>query len=259
MEKYEPTVTEDVEMTQKEIVNNTRAVKERLEQLKNGPDSIEESLDSIKWINLPNIVNKDEFLSKSNEMLELGITEAQMMTDLKIYLQVMEAEKQKYRMRSCLLEKDNEWLTKELYRTQDKLQISEQTVAQLEEEKKHLKFLLSLKSQENRKQQLSGNLAIPQELIDNLLPNKVKDTVNNPFPIPSHDYDTSARTRTTNNRLIVQYASLGRYDVAIPLCKLALDDLEKTKDCNHPDVTAVLHILAFLYRSQNKQRRKFLE
>jgi hypothetical protein len=36
-----------------------------------------------------------------------------------------------------------------------------------------------------------------------------------------------ARLRTLHN-LVIQYASQGRYEVAVPLCKQALEDLEKT-------------------------------
>ena len=41
-----------------------------------------------------------------------------------------------------------------------------------------------------------------------------------------------------------QYASAGRYEVAVPLCKQALEDLEKTSGRDHPDVATMLNILA---------------
>jgi kinesin light chain len=40
---------------------------------------------------------------------------------------------------------ENAWLRDELATTQQKLQASEQTIAQLEEEKKHLEFMNSIK------------------------------------------------------------------------------------------------------------------
>lgn len=40
-------------------------------------------------------------------------------------------------------------------------------------------------------------------------------------------YEIPARLRTLHN-LVIQYASQGRYEVAVPLCKQALEDLEKT-------------------------------
>lgn len=44
-----------------------------------------------------------------------------------------------------LLFQENAWLRDELATTQQKLQASEQTIAQLEEEKKHLEFMNSIR------------------------------------------------------------------------------------------------------------------
>ena len=44
------------------------------------------------------------------------------------------------------------------------------------------------------------------------------------------------------------FAADGRYEVAVPLCKQALEDLEKTSGRNHPDVATMLNILALVYR-----------
>lgn len=50
------------------------------------------------------------------------------------------------------------------------------------------------------------------------------------------------------HNLVIQYASQGRYEVAVPLCKQALEDLEKTSGHDHPDVATMLNILALVYR-----------
>ena len=50
--------------------------------------------------------------------------------------------------------------------------------------------------------------------------------------------------------MVIQYASQGRYEVAVPLCKQALEDLEKTSGHDHPDVATMLNILALVYRDQ---------
>ncbi len=42
--------------------------------------------------------------------------------------------------------------------------------------------------------------------------------------------------------------SQGRYEVAVPLCKQALEDLEKSSGHDHPDVATMLNILALVYR-----------
>lgn len=41
---------------------------------------------------------------------------------------------------------------------------------------------------------------------------------------------------------------MSRYEVAVPLCKQALEDLEKTSGHDHPDVATMLNILALVYR-----------
>lgn len=74
-------------------------------------------------------------------------------------------------------------------------------------------------------------------------------------PTPAHSmaasasagYEIPARLRTLHN-LVIQYASQGRYEVAVPLCKQALEDLEKTSGHDHPDVATMLNILALVYR-----------
>ncbi|KAG9331548.1 hypothetical protein JZ751_018859 [Albula glossodonta] len=66
-------------------------------------------------------------------------------------------------------------------------------------------------------------------------------------------YEIPARLRTLHN-LVIQYASQGRYEVAVPLCKQALEDLEKSSGHSHPDVATMLNILALVYRDQNKYK-----
>jgi len=60
-----------------------------------------------------------------------------------------------------------------------------------------------------------------------------------------------SRLKTLHN-LVVQYASQGRYEVAVPLCRQALEDLEKTSGHDHPDVATMLNILALVFRNQNR-------
>ena len=45
-----------------------------------------------------------------------------------------------------------------------------------------------------------------------------------------------------------------RSQVAVQLCKQALEDLEKTSGHDHPDVATMLNILALVYRDQYKYR-----
>jgi predicted nuclease with TOPRIM domain len=67
------------------------------------------------------------------------------MMALSAHLNAVESEKQKLRAQVRRLCQENQWLRDELAGTQQKLQKSEQSVAQLEEEKKHLEFMNQLK------------------------------------------------------------------------------------------------------------------
>lgn len=69
----------------------------------------------------------------------------QVMMALSSHLSSVESEKQKLRAQVRRLCQENQWLRDELAGTQQKLQKSEQSVAQLEEEKKHLEFMNQLK------------------------------------------------------------------------------------------------------------------
>lgn len=61
------------------------------------------------------------------------------------HFQNIEAEKQKLRAQVRRLCQENGWLRDELANTQQKLQNSEQKVATLDEEKKHLEFMTEMK------------------------------------------------------------------------------------------------------------------
>lgn len=68
----------------------------------------------------------------------------QVIMALASHLQMVEAEKQKLRTQVRRLCQENAWLRDELASTQQRLQASEQAVAQLEEEKRHLDFMASV-------------------------------------------------------------------------------------------------------------------
>jgi len=173
---------------------------------------------------------------------------------------------------------ENAWLRDELATTQQKLQASEQTIAQLEEEKKHLEFMNSIKKYDSdvadQETGADGSVSMSSGLGDLSKDIFGDDPVNQDgqggedgganSPTPSQTsqyvqqaanagYEIPARLRTLHN-LVIQYASQGRYEVAVPLCKQALEDLEKTSGHDHPDVATMLNILALVYRDQNKYK-----
>ncbi|MEQ2161527.1 Kinesin light chain 1, partial [Goodea atripinnis] len=150
------------------------------------------------------------------------------MMALSSHLSSVESEKQKLRAQVRRLCQENQWLRDELAGTQQKLQKSEQSVAQLEEEKKHLEFMNQLKKYD-----------------EDLSPSPAHGSAA-AAAAQQGGYEIPARLRTLHN-LVIQYASQGRYEVAVPLCKQALEDLEKTSGHDHPDVATMLNILALVY------------
>ncbi|XP_069546171.1 kinesin light chain 1-like isoform X2 [Brachyistius frenatus] len=256
-------------LSQEEIISNTKLVIQGLEALKNEHNSILHSLlETIKCLKKDEEANlvheKSNLLRKSVEMIELGLGEAQVMMALSNHLNAVESEKQKLRAQVRRLCQENQWLRDELANTQQKLQKSEQSVAQLEEEKKHLEFMNQLKKYDEdvSPTQEEKDRETPKDSLDDLFPNDEEEHgqgmphQHNSAAVAAAQqggYEIPARLRTLHN-LVIQYASQGRYEVAVPLCKQALEDLEKTSGHDHPDVATMLNILALVYRDQNKYK-----
>nr|CAH7716393.1 unnamed protein product [Callosobruchus chinensis] len=256
-------------MTQEEIVSAVKTVAQGLEALRSEHagllHGLQEAADPVAAGERAQLVNQ------SREMIELGLGEAQVIMALASHLQMVEAEKQKLRTQVRRLCQENAWLRDELASTQQRLQSSEQAVAQLEEEKKHLEFMSSVsKYDQDINEDGGGGGGVggehqraekPDPVVD-LFPDDDNDD-RHMSPTPPNQlqlsqqvnagYEIPARLRTLHN-LVIQYASQGRYEVAVPLCKQALEDLEKTSGHDHPDVATMLNILALVYRDQNKYK-----
>ena len=268
----------DNRLNQDDILSSTRAVMQGLEQLKNEHNSILHSLlatlNAIRRekdddVNL--VEEKSNIIKKSLEMIELGLGEAEMMVSLSCHLNNLESDKQRAKALIKRLCQENAWLRDELANTQNKLQLAEQKIVQLEEENKHLEFMKSIKKYDGDiEENASGHASRSGNNIDDLFnTNTPEDEAGNDAgsavghtstlnqisssSVSSGIYEIPARLRTLHN-LVIQYASQGRYEVAVPLCKQALEDLEKTSGHDHPDVATMLNILALVYRDQNKYK-----
>ncbi|BHF71994.1 microtubule motor activity [Sparganum proliferum] len=176
------------------------------------------------------------------------------------YVQSAEAEKQKLRTQTKRLFHENTWLREELAALQGLHRQSEATIAQLEETINQLKFANEMQKYDVPGNQDSGALGNGAAKDDNALNIDDKDDAEQDGMSSSqttvmsqiiNSYEIPARLRTLHN-LVIQYASEGRYEVAVPLCKQALDDLEKSSGRDHPDVATMLNILALVYRDQCK-------
>ena len=182
------------------------------------------------------------------------------MIQLGNHLQNLEAEKHKLRSQVKRLCQENAWLRDELAASQKKLYGCEQANATYSVELEHLKFLKDIKQYDVNETNgtLNNNSSSPSvqttDLASDLFLNDdevyidQQDTAegNQSRQIDFYDdltisslqsasgsyvsstgYEIPARPKTLHN-LVIQYASQGRYEVAVPLCRQALEDLEKT-------------------------------
>lgn len=269
-------------LSQDQMLGRTRQVIQGLEALKLEHHSLLEGmLGGLQYLNGEEKEDepcydgdshqKDQALDKekatairrSLDTLELGLSEAQVLLALSAHLSSVEAERQKLRAQVRRLCQENQWLRDELAGAQRRLQESEQSVAQLEEERRHLEFMVRLgRYDEDTDLSSSEEKESSKETLDDLFPSEEEDQGHGIQQNSSNagmaaaqqgGYEIPARLRTLHN-LVIQYASQGRYEVAVPLCKQALEDLEKTSGHDHPDVATMLNILALVYRDQNKYK-----
>uniref|UniRef100_A0A3Q3BH48 Kinesin light chain n=1 Tax=Kryptolebias marmoratus TaxID=37003 RepID=A0A3Q3BH48_KRYMA len=235
-------------LSAEEILCNTQQVIAGLEALWGENRSLLESLQEASQSGGGVEREKSGILRQSLERIELGLNEAQVMMALSAHLGSLEAEKQKLRAQVRRLCQENEWLRDELAGAQQRLQDSEQEVVTLEEQNRHLQFMSSIRKYDQDEPPLvrRGNS------LDDLFPAEDEEQ-SAAAAAQQGGYEIPARLRTLHN-LVIQYASQGRYEVAVPLCKQALEDLEKSSGHTHPDVATMLNILALVYRDQNKYK-----
>ncbi|XP_038620384.1 kinesin light chain 2 isoform X2 [Tachyglossus aculeatus] len=257
-------IPREEKLSQDEIVLGTKAVIQGLETLRGEHRALLASLlDGVAGREPdggpePAAQERSGLLRRSLEAIELGLGEAQVILALSGHLGAVESEKQKLRAQVRRLVQENQWLREELAGTQQKLQRSEQAVAQLEEEKQHLLFMSQIRKLDDDGSPTEEKGDVSKDSLDDLFPNEDEQS---PAQGPGAGdaaaqhggYEIPARLRTLHN-LVIQYASQGRYEVAVPLCKQALEDLEKTSGHDHPDVATMLNILALVYRDQNKYK-----
>ncbi|KAM9469562.1 kinesin light chain 3 [Clarias gariepinus] len=248
-------------LSAEEILSSTRQVIAGLEALRGENRTLLDDLQETLLRQTSSDSNsleeeKTSIILQSLDRIELGLGEAQMMMALSAHLGSLEAEKQKLHAQVRRLCQENQWLRDELAGAQQKLQEREQEVVTLEEQNKHLHFMSSLRKYDQDELALEGKeSSSAKESLDDLFPTDEDEQtqISRNRSAVTAGYEIPARLRTLHN-LVIQYASQGRYEVAVPLCKQALEDLEKTSGHSHPDVATMLNILALVYRDQNKYK-----
>lgn len=191
---------------------------------------------------------KRAHVQRSLESVDLGINETTVMLQLENHLDDLDSETYKLMLQVQRLTQENNWLRDELSLTEKNLQASNQMKQEYEQDIRLLnESLASTTTNENI------SLTDPIEIDKEITPETKEQTLTNSDINPDikNHSEVPARFRTLHN-LVIQYAQAGRYEVAVPLCRQALEDLEKTHGHTHPDVATMLNILALVYRDQNK-------
>ena len=199
----------------------------------------------------PTDEDKCKHLQQSLESIELGIGEALVMLQLENHIDELDSETYKLMLQVQRLTQENNWLRDELSLTETNLQTSTQMKQDYERDIRLLNESLAATTN-------SDDTTTTTTTIDNFnLTNSIDlekempiDTTKEKISTNNHS-EVPPRFRTLHN-LVIQYAQAGRYEVAVPLCRQALEDLEKTHGHTHPDVATMLNILALVYRDQNK-------
>ncbi|MCP9259764.1 Kinesin light chain [Dirofilaria immitis] len=270
-------------LSQEEILQSTRTVVQGLEALKDEHESIKGTLvSSIQGLNADEsalIEEKTHIVDRNLEVLRLGIEEAQKSNlgydGISWSSTNSRSRKAKLKAQVRRLCQENAWLRDELNSTQQKLQATGQ-----ESDK-------SMDQSDSRNDNTLQDLGFGPEEDEEISGHMTGQFAH---PTPAHSmaasasagYEIPARLRTLHN-LVIQYASQGRYEVAVPLCKQALEDLEKRVDMiiqidqnkykeaanllnealhirekclgeSHPAVAATLNNLAVLYGKRGKYK-----
>jgi kinesin light chain len=200
------------------------------------------------------------------------------MIQLGNHLQNLEAEKHKLRTQVKRLCQENAWLRDELASSQKRLHDCEQSNAAYSVELEHLKFLKDVKqydATEDNSASINPSSTQTTDLVNDLFSNDDENDLDHQDPtggnqskrfdsyadlimspsqsasgsfVSTTGYEIPARLKTLHN-LVIQYASQGRYEVAVPLCRQALEDLEKTSGHQRKFYIEFFNAVLYLFRS----------
>ncbi|GMR59908.1 hypothetical protein PMAYCL1PPCAC_30103, partial [Pristionchus mayeri] len=265
-----------VAISQEEITRSAKSILQGLEALREDHSVIRIGLNANLGAEEELIIAEKKSIVETNmNKISHAIADAQMMLALTAHLQEQEKEKQKWKAQAHSSEstarrmcQEIAWLQEQLVNACNELKESEQRVVQLEEENNHLTFLNSLKQCDNE-QNGSDTSASKQDSLpvksheetlqelgfspedDEAMAGSYVQCSTTQSMAVSDGYAVPDRIRTIQN-LVLKYMSQGRYDVAAPLCKATVEDLERASGTDHLDVATMLNVLAFVKRDQKK-------
>ncbi|KAL3320554.1 hypothetical protein Ciccas_000758 [Cichlidogyrus casuarinus] len=222
-------------------------------------------LNSYFGENLPMEMQSVKHLVSSQ--IETGILDCELMTLSFDYFDVLEAKAELNAYHRTHLFQENVSLHQEIEELRSSLEKSELKIVELEEENKTLKMKLNLGLTDKCSCEHAESTSVENSNIDSIGNGEAQSTSD-----PSRDDDpdvmyqsqifgapigttpeTAARLKTLH-ALVLQYTKNNRFEVAIPLCKQAISDVQETKGHDHQDVATLINILACVYRDQGKTR-----
>lgn len=222
----------------------------------------------------PEVLQKEEFkatfqeeklhsINMSLNTLKRGAEEAQLMIMVANYISELEGDKLKLRAQVKRLCAENNWLRESLTESQQLLQDVEVSMGKLKVEKDHFEFLLG----QQERPPPSPTTPVGSELHASEMTSNRNEGVPVTFPmgLPENlphdlsnldsnlDYEVPEKIRVIH-QLALQHVNQGRPEVAIPLCRKAVQELEQKTGRNNPDLATLLNILAVIYREQGRFR-----
>lgn len=240
-------------MSEERVARNAHTMVQRLEDLRIEHMSLINSLDSPK-------TEKSDIILKNIKSIDIGLDEAQLMMEFTSHLQNVEMEKQKINAQIKQLAQENDNLRREVKVLHEKLHIFEKTIAEFATVKDSMELAICPDKGVEENYAISVNIPFIEscDMVPDHLRDDDSDSTLTPRPsdhtvgVDSDESEALSQFRSLQN-LAIHYASEGKYEIAHPLCKRAIDNLEKTTIGRfHPYVTEMMSIVGLVYGVQNK-------
>ncbi|KAG4078242.1 hypothetical protein HA402_011314 [Bradysia odoriphaga] len=230
-------------MSEEKVASNTQTMVQRLEDLRTEHMSLINSLDSPK-------TEKSDIILKNIKCIDVGLDEAQLMMEFTLHLQNVEIEKHQLNVQVKQLSEENLGLRNELKATHEKLKIFEKLMGIVGNERNLDESILEI---------VFDDASIePNALIKDC--DYDSDTTLTPrgqiqsIHTDCDESESLSRFIKLQN-LSMQYASEGKYEVAMPMSQQAVDNLKKTTVGRfHPYISKMMSILSLVYGIQKKYK-----
>lgn len=235
-------------MSEERVARNTHTMVQRLEDLRIEHMSLINSLESPK-------TEKSDIILKNIKSIDVGLDEAQLMMEFTYHLQNVEIEKQKSAAQIKQLTEENDNLRGELAAAQEKLRILERMITREDGDRN----MESTTSQVEKSLDISYAVSlITSDNFEETIDYDSDSTITSSGSNQIIDFDESKALScfTKAQSLAIRYASEGNYEVALPLCQQAIDDLNKTTvGRSHPYIKRMLALASLVYGIQNKYNK----